>query len=282
MTNIQKIFLLAFIFFLAAIPVWRFLIVPGLEKVQTNFSVKVAFNSLGNQYDPEKGAFKEELASKSLLDVTVNSMEGNIIVLDSVFEAQTLSGERIYESGRQYEVDTRTGRSISDQEEWVIFPNHVEKKSYTTTYFVRVDPMKLDFVEEDNLLGLPVYHYRGSDTVDASKAFSFEEGVPEERGVTNSAQADLWIEPFSGHIVKMIDAGENTYFDLNTGQELYPRNIYKNIFSDDTVANNVRIAQNEKQTIQLYERWIPILLGLIALAFLIALFASRKVALKRE
>jgi len=277
LTKVEKVALGIMALCIVAIPVWTLLVVPELLKVPKDFSLKIEFNSYGKAYG-SKMNIKTESLGRVFLDVKINSVQGDVVVFDSVFDARTLSGKRIYRNERQYKADMETRKSVSHggkQDVWIVFPEHMEKKPYTSPYFVRVDPVKLEFVGEDSLLRLPVYHYRGSDTVDATKLFSFEKGVPGERGVTNSVQADLWIEPISGHIVKMIDAGENSYHDPNSGKILFIRNIYKNIFSDDTVANHVRMAQNLKMTIQIYEIIVPLLFAVIALAMLISVLLNQ-------
>ncbi len=278
LTKAQKLTLVCVAICTAAIPVWRFLVVPELEKIPRDFALKIEFKSYGKSYDSENNV-REENQGKVFLDVKVNSVQGDVIVLDGVFDVRTFSGERIYRNERQYKADRETGKSIipyGNQGVWIVFPTHMEKKQYVSPYFVRVDPLKLEFVGEDNPLGLAVYHYSGSDTVDASKAFSFEQGVPEERGITNTVEVDLWIEPISGHIVNIIDKGENFYHDPTTGKILFKRNSYRNIFTYDTMVNQVRIAQNRKMTIHLYGVIIPILLAGIALAMLVSVLLSLK------
>jgi len=275
MKKLQKMFLIIGIVLLFFIPVWIFLIVPQVEKIPADFSFKVDFLFLDNTYNPEKNAFEGERIAKASLDVHVNSIQGNSLLLYSVFHAQTLTGNTIYKNERQYTIDVITGKGVSNyrtqdqREQWVILPKHMENKSYLYSYYVRVDPVKITFLGEENILGLTVYHYRGFDSVDASKIFSFIEGVPEERGVTNEVQADIWVEPISGHLVNVIDKGKNTYHDPTTGQKLDPWNTYYNAFNDETIAKQVRIAQYKKQQIILYEIIIPVLLAIIAIALLI-------------
>jgi hypothetical protein len=289
MTTIQKIYLLLFVLFLASIPAWRYFVVPELLKIPNDFSLSIDYYSVGNEYDVKNNSFLGEIISQSILDVQIKSIQDGVIVLDSTFESQTLSGGILYRNTREYSADISTGKSILDQRlkqrginnEWTILPKHLEKKSYVYHFFERVDPVKFDFIKEDKVLGLLAYHYRGTDSLDSSAIFAdFDPYVSVDRGVKNSVEAEMWVEPVSGTIVQFKESGINNYINRVNGQDLYPRDIYKNTFSDDTIANQVRLAQNEKQKIILYERWMPILLGLISLAFLIALFASRKVALK--
>lgn len=278
LTNMEKVALVIMIFCIGAIPAWRFIFVPGFMEVPKDFSLKIEFNSYGKEYDANMKIISENLA-KVFLDVRVKSFQDDFVVLDSIFDARTLSGETIYKNERQYKAYIETGKSVThdhQQDIWIVFPKHMEKKSYTSPYFVRVDPVKFEFLGENRMMGLTVYHYRGSSTVDATKLFSFEKGVPEERGVINSVQADLWIEPVSGHIVKLIDSGENNYKDPNTNRILFKRNTYENTFSDDTISRHVQIAQDKKESIYIFEIIVPLLLTAIALAMLIAVLINTR------
>jgi len=266
---------------LLAIPIWRLLIVPKLVGVPRNFSLTVDLLSLGRHYNPARGEYEDRGIRNAVLKVRPHSEKGQVCVLDSSFSVQTLEGRSIYQNNKQFSYFSGTGKNASEQlgaDVTIIFPRHMKKISYRTPYFIRVDPVTLDYVGEEKILGLLVYHLRGESSRDASSVLiGIDEGVPEKRRVRNSVKADLWVEPVSGHIVKLLDSGENIYTDPKTGKEIHPRNSYSNQFPGDSVAAHVRLAQTEKQQILLYERWIPLLLATIAFALLLSFFIWRTV-----
>lgn len=282
MTTIQKVFLALFVLFLVAIPLWLFLAVPKLETISPDFHQRTDVTSFDNFFDPEKNAFKGVQYTRAQLDIKVTSVEGDHFIIDQTFDVKTLEGKPIYKTERQYGVNPKTRENVpgvaeSKQEGYFFFPKHAEKVSYPFLVYIRDDVIDMKFVEEENLLGLVTYHYEGFADKDASHYFSFfDKEAKEGKGVHNKADIDVWVEPTSGQIVNIKHVGENTYFDPKTGQRLFPRNIYSNIFTNDAITNRVRIAHNKKQTFILYERWIPILLGTIGIAMLLSLAASRR------
>jgi hypothetical protein len=285
MTNIQKLFLALFVLFLAIIPAWQFLVVPELEKMPGNF--KAELDLLGTEKPNYEvgGNSEESLIFKGIKKTNWVSSGDNEVSVELFFKAETISGEPLFESSEKFEVDVDTRQIISgdDNSGYFIPPQHIEKRSYTIHDPTIFADIEFNFVKAESVKGLLVYNFKGNlANINTTDGYEFLEPVPEVYSVVDDVTSELWLEPVTGIIVNLKQSGSSYYIDRITNNRVHNLTNYTNEYSDDTIANQVRIAQNEKQKIQLYERWIPILLGLIALAFLTALFASRKVALKRE
>jgi len=87
--------------------------------------------------------------------------------------------------------------------------------------------------------------------------------------VKGDHRGTIWVEPVSGRIVRWVFGGDNKLFDPSTLEEIRDLNTWSLEFGEDTISNQVRLAQNTKQQIILYERIIPILLAIIAIALFI-------------
>jgi len=285
--RIQRAFLSSFIVFIAVIPIWHYEIVPELEKISSDFYFKAEMFSIDNFFDPENNVFKGEEISKSLLTFTVNSVQGDILLIDTVFDVKTLSGEPIYRVDKSFGVNAKTGENAvgygdQNREGFFFFPKHAEKKSYRFSHYSYEEPVDLKFIGTEMLHDLEVYHYTGSVIADKTKSLSWEKDVPEKKRVIDEVQINIWIEPISGNFVKFKDSGENYYQDAKTNQKLFSRNKYSNILTNDTISLLSYQALHQKTRIYLYEQIIPMLLGTISLAFLITFIVSKKLELPVE
>jgi len=77
------------------------------------------------------------------------------------------------------------------------------------------------------------------------------------------------VEPVSGRIVRWVFGGNNKLLDPSTLEEIRDLNTWSLEFAEDTIFNQVRLAQNKKQQIILYEIIIPVLFAIMATALLI-------------
>jgi hypothetical protein len=288
MTNIQKTFLALFVLFLAAIPAWLFVAVPELTKLPADYERNIDLFYLSNEdYDLENGFSGESIVNAFSEDRTIG-VDGDNQDIESHYKAETLSGELAWETRNIFGTNRETRENITRNEvgavgSYFLFPQKLEQKSYKIWPIGYNHSFDVQFDGIENVDGLDVYHFSfANEITDDTKDFTWVELVPDTYHVNSIQGSDLWVEPVTGIMVNFDDGGTSYYVDKTTGEKIQDFLTWKAKFSDDTIANQVRIAQNEKQKIILFERWIPILLGLISLAFLITLFASRKVALKKD
>jgi hypothetical protein len=284
MTKIQKIFLLLFVLFLAAIPAWLYLAVPELLKIPRDYQFNVELLSTEQtRYDIGK-PLSDIAILKGYIKLDTTELNSESIDIEGLFHIEYLDGTLSYESPEKYTVNRVTHLvQMGDRKAYFMFPQKLDKQEMTIYFPGWSAPFDLRFEGEETIDGLLVYKYISDiENYNITQSFSFLDSIPEIYNASVDNRGEYWVEPISGRLVKYSESGIDYYTEKETGVKVQDFSQYSNKFSNDTIANQVRIAQNEKQKIILYERWIPILLGLISLAFLIALFASRKVALKRE
>jgi hypothetical protein len=288
MTKIQKIYLLLFVLFLAAIPVWRYWFVPELLKLPGDYESVVNYRRLSNTNHQIGGEWIGAELVKGYTKEQTISLDGNTQIIEGLYQAQDLNNKTLWEVKKEYGVD-RGSRELQNgfgqyaKNTFYLFPPNLKKQTYNVWFAQYLYPIELTFRGTEKLQGLAVYHFSAENFIfDDSAGFQWLDTVPELYKVFADGTVNVWVEPVTGVIIDYKGGGVAYYADKITGEKVQDMQTWRNEYSDDTIANQVRIAQNEKQEIILYERWIPILLGLISLAFLIALFASRRVALKRE
>jgi hypothetical protein len=259
--------------------------VPELLKLPRDYSRDFTLFFLSNEdYDLEDGFSGDSIVNAVSKDKTI-SVDGDNQVIESYYIAETLAGELAWEARNKFSIDRETRENINRNDEgargsYFVFPQELEKKSYKIWPLGYNHSFDVQFDGVENVEGLEVYHFSFTDEItDDTEDYTWIELIPDTYHVNSVQSADFWVEPVTGKIINFDDGGISYYTDKITGEKIQDFLTWQDKFNNDTIANQVRIAQNEKQKIFLYERWIPILLGLIAFAFLIALFASRRVAL---
>jgi hypothetical protein len=285
MTKIQKIFLLFFILFLAAIPAWRFLIAPELLKLPGDYKNTVNFKRLSNTNHQINGEWTGEELVKGFAKEQTIRIDGNTQIIEGLYQAQDLNNKILWEVKKEYGVERsshklQNGFSQHAKDTFYLLPPSLKKQTYNVWFTQYLYPVELTFREAEEIQGLVVYHFSAENFIfDDSAGFEWLNTVPELYKVLTDGTINVWIEPTSGVIVDYKGGGVAYYADKITEEKVQDMQTWSNEYSNDTVVNQVRLAQNAKQQIFLYERWIPVLLGLISLAFLVALFASRRVAI---
>ncbi|MBW2966751.1 DUF3068 domain-containing protein [Candidatus Woesearchaeota archaeon] len=282
MEKLQKIFLTIGIILLVLIPVWRFLIVPELETLSADFSRRFNFYyALNELQDLEGGWLGEQLANGFVEDKTIN-VDGNTQVIESWFKAESLEGDLLWETKNKFSINRKTRENIKRNEESVagsyfLFPQKAEKKSYKVWPMGYNHNFDMQFKGVENIKGLEVYHFGYEDAItDDTDDYGWLELVPDTYNVGSIQGTEYWIEPVTGIIINLDDEGTSFYKDKTTGEKVQDFYIWKIKFKDDTIANQVRIAQNKKQQIILYEIIIPVLLAVIVVALFFAAYIGRK------
>lgn len=298
MTNIQKIFFLLFVLFLAVIPAWFLLVVPSATiRISNNWEWVTKFEGSASWADAND-EWGETLISVSEKEITIVNDFGEYVVLrDRYSTKDPISGEITWEYIPKFAVNKETAKNVTHSGVpdrtgyYYMFPRNVEKTTYEIWGLNYLKKISLTFIKEETIEGLDTYLFEFRGDMESSETYAESEEYPgveltgnqEVRSPGDGLTIKYWVEPVTGEIVKIDERSAGDYIvDKNTGEKIAKLSKWTGKTTGDTVLNLVKATQNKKQMILLYERWIPILFGLIAFAFLIALFASRKVALKRE
>jgi hypothetical protein len=288
MTRIQKLFILLFILTLAIMPVWHLWAVPELLKLPGDYEGAVNFRRLSNTNHQIGGKWTGEKLVKGFTKEQTIGLDGNTQIIEGLYQARDLDNEILWEVKKRYGVD-RISRELQNsfgqyaENTFYLFPPSLEKQAYNIWFNQYLYPIKLTFRGVEEIQGLTVYHFSAENFIfDDSAGFEWLDTVPELYKILTNGTVNVWVEPTTGVVIDYKGGGVAYYADKVTGEKVQDMQTWSNEYNDDTIANQVRLAQNKKQEIILYEQWIPILLRLIAVAFVIALFASRRMALKRE
>jgi len=259
---------------LILLPLWYFLVVPEFEKMPTDFSYEADIFSVDNFYDEEKGDFVGEQISKTHFSYEVDSIEDGIIIMKNTFDVRTIAGDKIFTVERLYGVDPKTGKHVAgygdrDRNGYLFAPKKLKKQDYAYYHINYNTRATLKFQEEEEILGLTVYRYEGDFENDATTQLGHLPGVPEERGIINDVNLQVWIQPISGRMVKYEDRTLATYYDIQTGKRLQPWNKFSNKYTEDAITKQVLIAKNLGFELLLIKTILPLLVAITIAAIIL-------------
>lgn len=258
--------------------IWKFFIAPQITKIPRNFSYSANVISVDNLYESDISAYRGEQYSKTNFSYSVIARDGDILTIKNTFDVRSLGGQQLYKNEPLYGIDAVTGAHVKgygdrNRDGYLFAPRWLKKgQSFTYWHASNDIPAKMNYVSEESLYGLKVYKYETSygGPVDQTKVLDFLPGVPEERGVKLESKNFLWVEPISGYLVKQEDFSTDYYFyDIKSGEKLYPYNKFINTFSEEDVKRHVAVAKNKKYTLYAVDIFVPVLvIGLSGLLFL--------------
>lgn len=247
-----------FLFALAlavSVPAWIYLIGPQLLRVPSDFRYTAEITSVDNFFDAEKGIFKGEQYSRSNFYYEVLDHQNSRLKVRNVFQVNDLSGNLIFQAEPEFWVDRRTGLRLDDSSGasapvYLMTPTQLNSQS--VFYFHHpssLEPARMEFESQERLYGLRVLKFSKTnlEPVDQTAAMHFLPGVPEKMGVKLASGLELWVEPYSGHVVKMNDFSTDYFFyDVHSGGRLHDYNRFANFYTEDSVIRQVEAAKQAK------------------------------------
>ncbi len=279
-TGKNKFFIFMSITLLIASVMW-FIVSPKLYYIPQNFSYSANLFSLDDFYDETRQIFLGRQISKTIFAYETISAQDDVIIIKNIFDVRKLTGEKIFGVDRIYGIDSKTGAHVEkygDQNRtgYLFAPKRNNKQDFAYWHVSYDVPALMKFAGEENILGLKVYRYETDYDFDQTAGYEFLPEVPELRGVNLVVQLQLWIEPFTGRIVKHADKGIAYYYDINTRERLFPRNSYENRVAPLSVNENVKIAQKEKLRAILIELVLPFIILVVAMIFFVMGFFKKR------
>ncbi|MFC4373934.1 DUF3068 domain-containing protein [Nocardia halotolerans] len=164
------------------------------------------------------------------------------------------------------------------------FPIGTEKKSYPYFDLNARATHDIDFVEEAEIKGVPVYHFRQTipvtnmwDVVPAATnkltlpaakwGLEGEEPVTMTRFYTNTR--DLWVEPKTGAVLK---GGEQIHLYYGRSADKVDVTALKSnlVFDEETIDAQMAVTQESLDKLSLFGKTLPIILGVLGAIALIA------------
>lgn len=179
------------------------------------------------------------------------------------------------------EIDNRAGLQYK-------FPFDVQQESYPYFDVNARENFPLEFVGEDEISGLQVYHFRQEiGPVDMSEADpsvpTYKLSLPASTwGVGEGDEPvtmtrwynnvrDLWVDPVTGVVVKGQEHQDQYYAREADNPEVTVLDVVLP-FDDETVEYQVGQAKDGQDTIALFGRTLPIVLGILGVILLIVGF----------
>jgi hypothetical protein len=260
---------------------------PYITRIPDNFSYKAeqkAIDNIGGALDPTLG----EIPNKATLTYDVVAVAGNILTIKGTFEDRKPDGSLIFGSEQLYGVNALTGQHVvgvgsSDRTGYFFAPKFLKEGQPFTYWYVNLDkPANMKFLGKEIMEGLEVYKYQTDYekyAQDQTAFMGFVPGVPEKYGIKLETINTVWIEPVSGYMVAESDWSTDYYFyDIKTGQKVKSYNAFKDVYTDESIDQNVAKAQELKNQALFVYRTIP----MIGVSVLVVIFIAIGLMMKKK
>ena len=266
---------------LVVIFLWFLAVLPGMERYKKDFYYEANILSQDNFFDEEKQTFIGEQLSKTKFSYEVVSSKNGILVIKNVFDVRKLTGDKIFAVERLYGIDPKTGRHVPgygdrDRSGYLFAPKNLKKQNYTYWHINYNEPAVLKFQDELEMNGLKIYRYACDYHADQTDNLTFLPEVGKTRGINLDINLQVWIEPVSGRMIKYEDKTNAYYYDLKTGKRIHPWNSFNNRYTNESIAEQVHLARQEKRSIVFMEKVIPGFFGFWAFLCIASTFVRRK------
>jgi len=283
MEKLQKMFLTIGIILLMFIPLWYFFIVPGLEKMPVDYQYLLTYAGRKSFFDLETKQYIETISRSEREDKVIEVRGDTLVIENRLVSYDVATNTEDFKASGTYGAHRITRKNVAGFGEaetgYFKFPLHVQKTEYIMhSPEIQEAPTPVVFEKVELVKGLKTYKF--NYFVEPSDKTRF---YPHITGkgylVEGEERGSLWVEPKSGHIVYFNKEIANDLLNQSTREKVATQQELSLEFTDETITNQVRIAQNKKQQIILYEIIIPLLLAVMAMALLIV---SYLVELKKD
>lgn len=275
--NFHKSSLIAGLFLLLLAIFWHFILSPFILRLPADFFFSADLVSVDNFYNDELQEFEGEQYSKTVYLYEATEASHDEVLVNNIFNVQTVGGDEIINIERQYKIDRYTG-AHRDKElpasnpGYLFAPRNLRPGETFTYWHVNYDnPAEMSFLEEESLYGLRTLKYEADyegEVVDQTENLTWLPGVGEEYGIRLEPYLEVWIEPVTGQLVKYRDTTIAYYYDLATGEYIKPWNKFSNTFREDSVISNVRRLEVARGLHNLSRLYLPIIFLVFSLVLL--------------
>ncbi len=264
------------------IPIWIMVISPELTKLPDDFEYKIVLFSRDNFYDAEQKEFRGDFVSNTNYYYQATREYGKILLIKNGFSVQQPNGEEIFSVERIYGIDAITRKHVpgygdKDREGYLFAPPHLQKGQNFTYWHINYDvPADMKYRGEESIAGLSVYRYETD--YHADQTFDLEKIVPplSDKGIDLDVNLQLWIEPFTGRMIKYEDQSIAYFYNLTTKERIHPWNKFHNKVDEISILKQVEIAKREKLKRFLVETIMTVLIAIVAIILLLYQFIIRK------
>lgn len=257
---------------LAVLGLWAPVIGSELLEMPADYTYSANILSYDNLYDQQLQQYTGRTQSQTTFTYKTQRVEGETNIIDTVFDVRTQNGEPIFSVERQYGIEHHSlthisGHGDKDREGYLFGPAKYNKNNFTYWHINYDQPLTMTFSKEESVLGLNTYAYTCDFTADQTANLTNLPDVGKTKGINLDGQLTLWIEPYSGELVKYQDSATAYYYDLATGERLSPWNQFSNQYSFDSISQHVALAEQKKNQIFIISEVIPAVLFTLIAAF---------------
>lgn len=260
---------------------WIFIFLPNIPYLPKDFTFSAKVFSIDNLYDETENFYTGESISNTRFEYTVLGEKDGVLEIENVFDVRRPNGEQIISITRRYGIDNRTGRHVfgyGDQNRngYLFGPRNASQDPFVYWHINYNQPLKMQFVQEEDLLGLRVNKYKATFNVDQTKELDSLPEVGETRGILVQGELYLWIEPQTGLEVKYQDSAVASYYNLETGEIQSPWNKFSNTTRFPSVVDNITQIQQILNWRFAYHNVVPGLLLVLIGICLFLIFVRKK------
>jgi hypothetical protein len=252
----------------------RWWVAPVFERLPTDFVAETRYRAAMETRETSSSApekFDIEVLRRD--QALKSSAEHSVVQGDAHW--LTPSGAPIFETLNTYGVDRSTRRNLpgyGDQERHgqYLFPPHTGKQQYGFWDPLYAGPWVATFNRVEEFRGIEVYVFDAvTDGIDETASYDARPEIPEKYRAHTEGKGRLWVEPVSGVVVDQEDAGVSYFIEPETQRRIgEPFNQWRQRYTEQTVAAQLRQATAARWRMQMLERWAP--LGLAGLGLLLA------------
>lgn len=281
-----KYFALAICLSLALLA-WEALVIPRLTTLTNTFSFSSDIISIHNFYDEDRHVFSGKQFTDAKMQYRVVEETDDYLKIENTFSVETIDNEPIFSTTREYYIDPITQKHVTsadphERSGYLFAPKNLKKGESFTYWHANYDaPAVMEYTGTAIVNDLEVYTYETTyqgERVDQTEDLSQLPGVGETRGVILYPYLKLWVEPVTGQLINYHDKTIAVFYDLETGDVLYPWNQFENTFSENSVHANITFAGQQRNLYFITKRWIPLsAIILISLLFLLSFRSEDKV-----
>ena len=254
----------------------RYLLVPNLLRVPKDFVYSANLISLDNFYDAQTHSFSGDARSVTTFGFRATNALKDSMLVENVFNVRTESGEEVFSAQHVYNVDTTSWQHVprpgtSSRTGYLFAPRYLSSDDNYKYWHVNYDQeLTMEFDGEEVVAGVKTYRYRSDFSADQTQRLTHLPKVGDTQGIDLDVSLKVWIEPTSGWLVKYEDEAIAYFYDLKTAERLHPWNRFSNSYEQSSINEQAEKASLHRMAIYSLELVLPLLVGLILVAFVYA------------
>jgi len=252
--------------------------IGGIKRpyIGSDFSYSADLAITTNLYDAANQRYSGVRYSTGTLYYQLQGVNRGVATIRSGLIAKdTVSGTKI-NVAQTGEAVAQTGAYVptaNDQvaHEYIFAPRNLQpRESFAYRDVAYNKPATMKYAGQETIYGLSVFHYVAIFPEDIQSVSSAAQAtLPDGTKLVYRPKLEMWVEPFSGWLVKLDDNGSISRQDAQTGGQVGPYSQYTAQFTDDSILQQVNYAKSLKNWQMVVQRVLPG--AIITILFLIGI-----------